>query len=384
MLPPTLDAALATVPDAHAAGRLRQICRGAAQTLDRLTDMDLLQYESPITTSSPDLSTWEEMAPVVSSTIQEVNTFADLLRTQLDAAPPARGKDLASLVDEVVVELGGNARVRLDGVIRSASSQLFEQVQALGAKVRDPAVVADRWNLLAEVQTFRTRFREQIGTLVFDAISLFSDVDRSDVVPGYADEVAAAVAVRANVADLRRVLEARGDKVRVAEAEDIQWHAQHLEKEMDAFGRTAAYRALRAQDKRRIIEYRQQLRVLAGEPLPGKGEVISLCIQFLSFVKGLAVVNQRALLVQHDHEVWARSGVKLEQAEFLVRNNPVAAAHALAEAAEIAAGLYGRSEPLDDFLRRVRKENLALLADEDVPHAAEDFRTLLAELPLVE
>jgi hypothetical protein len=262
LLPPTLHAALTALPDPPSAHRLRRICEAAAQTLGRLTDLDLLRYESPVTTSSPDLSTWEEMAPVVAGTLQEVNAFVDLLRTAL-AAPTHRGNDLESLVDEAVAELGAESRRRLDGVLNAAATRLSEQVQALGAKVRDPAVVSDRWNLLAEVQAFRTRFREQIGTLVFDAISLFADVDRSDVVPGHAEEMRGAVAVRGSVTDLRRVLEARGDKVRVAEAEDIQWHAQHLEGELDAFGKTAAYRALRAQDKRRIIEYRQQLRALA-------------------------------------------------------------------------------------------------------------------------
>jgi hypothetical protein len=109
-----------------------------------------------------------------------------------------------------------------------------------------------------------------------------------------------------------------------------------------------------------------------------------LCLQFLAFVQGLAVVNQRALLVQHDREVWARSGVRLEQAESLIASDPNAAAQALSEAAELAIGLYGRSEPLDDYLRRSRKQSLALLAPEDVARAAEDFRALLAGLALVD
>jgi len=386
LLPPALHAALTALPDPPSAHRLRQICEAAAQTLGRLTDLDLLQYESPVTSSSPDLSTWEEMAPVVAGTLREVNAFVDLIRTTLAAPSPQRGNDLESLVDEAVAELSAESRRRLDAVLGQAATRLSEQVQALGARVRDPAVVSDRWNLLAEVQAFRTRFREQIGTLVFDAISLFADVDRSDVVPGHSEEVRGAVAVRSSVTDLRRVLEARGDKARVAEPEDVQWHAQHLEGEMDAFGKTAAYRALRAQDKRRIIEYRQHLRDLAAQPLPGKGEVIALCLQFLEFVKGLAVVNQRALLLEHDREVWARTGVKLEQVEAHLREDPAAtaAAVALAEAADVAGGLYGRSEQFDEFLRRARRQSFALLAPEDVPRAVEDFRLLVASLPFTE
>ena len=381
LLPPALESALSAVPESQAS-RLHQVCHGAASALARLTDLDLLQYESPVTTDSLDLSTWEEMAPVVAATLRDVNAFIDLVRTQLAAQPEVSRSGLASLVEDAVLD--DAARAKLERVLDSAASQLFEQVQMLGAKVRDPGVVADRWNLLAEVQASRTRFREHIGTLVFDLVAPFADVERSEVVPGLAQEVAAAVSVRAAVADLRRVLDARASKLRQASAEDVQWHAQHLEQEMDAFGRTAPYRSLRAQDKRRLIEYRHEVREMAAQPLPAKADVMEVCQRVLELVKSLAVVSQRALLRRHDHEVWARSGVKLEQAEALLAIDRRAAAVALAEASELAAGLYGRSEPLDDFLRRARKQSLALVPAENVGPVCEEFRALLAGLPLAE
>ena len=379
MLPPALESALSSVPESQA-NRLRQLCHGAAHALARLTDLDLLQYESPVTTDSLDLATWEEMAPVVAATLRDVNAFIDLVRTQLAAQPVSRGDGLASLVEDAVLD--DAARARLEEVLQQAASQLFEQVQTLGARVRDPSVVADRWNLLAEVQASRTRFREHIGTLVFDLVAPFADVERAEVVPGHGEEVAGAVAVRAAVADLRRVLEARATRVQQASAEDVQWHAQHLEQEMDAFGRTAPYRSLRAQDKRRLIEYRHEVRSMAAVALPSKAEVGEVCHRVLELVRGLAVVNQRALLRRHDHEVWARSGVKLEQAETLLATDRRSAAVALAEAVEIAAGLYGRSEPLDDFLRRSRKQSLALVDAESVGRVVEEFRGLIAGLSL--
>ena len=379
LLPPALESALSSVPESQVT-RLRQVCNGAANALARLTDLDLLQYESPVTTSSLDLSTWEEMAPVVAGTLSDVNAFIDLVRTQLSAKPTPRGIGLASLVEDAVLD--DAARARLDEVLRQAATQLFEQVQAFGARVRDPSVVADRWNLLAEVQASRTRIREHIGTVVFDLVAPFADVERAEVVPGHAEEVAGAVAVRAAVADLRRVLETRATKLQQASAEDVQWHAQHLEQEMDAFGRTAPYRSLRAQDKRRLIEDRHEVRSMAALPLPSKSEVMEVCQRVLELVRGLTVVNQRALLKRHDHEVWARSGVKLEQAETLLASDRRSAAVALAEAVEIAAGLYGRSDPLDEMLRRARKQSLALVDAEAVGRLVEEFRGLLAGLSL--
>jgi hypothetical protein len=111
---------------------------------------------------------------------------------------------------------------------------------------------------------------------------------------------------------------------------------------------------------------------------------MEVCQRVLELVKGLAVVNQRALLVRHDHEVWARSGVKLEQAEALLAIDRRAAAVALAEAAELASGLYGRSDGLDEFLRRARKRSLALVPADEVGPVVEEFRALLAGLPFSE
>jgi hypothetical protein len=44
--------------------------------------------------------------------------------------------------------------------------------------------------------------------------------------------------------------------------------------------------------------------------------------------------------------------------------------------------LYGRSDPLDEFLRRARKQSLALVPAEEVSRVVEEFRALLAGLPL--
>ena len=55
------------------------------------------------------------------------------------------------------------------------------------------------------------------------------------------------------VGDLIRVMGSRMEKIADAEPEDVQWNAQQLEKELDIFGKTPAYRALRAQDKRKVI-----------------------------------------------------------------------------------------------------------------------------------
>src|SRR5262249_42627658 len=156
------------------------------------------------------------------------------------------------------------------------------------------------------------------------------------------------------------------------------------EGERGGWGGRAAPGRFRGQAKRRLIEDRHEVRSMAAVPLPAKTDVLEVCERVLELARSMAVVNQRTLLLRHDHEVWARTGVKLEQAEAQIAVDRRAAAVALAEAGELAAGLYGRSDALDEFLRRARKQSLALLPPEDVDRVLEELRTLLASLPFAE
>jgi hypothetical protein len=262
-------------------------------------------------------------------------------------------------------------------------TQMAQQITQLGEAMRNPSVVSDRWTLLAEVQRFRSSFREHIGNLVFASISTFADVSRKEVVPGYAEDVKAAMTVRAIVADLGRLLAARLAKVRDARPEDMQGNAQQLQNELDAFGRTAAYRGLRAQDKRHIIELRGKVGPLAAMPSPQKAELLEVVEQLEALVRSLAAVNQRQVLITNDREVWAACGVRLERAMSLVDSDPASAARLLAEAAVYGQSLYGREANLDAFLRKARKTNLAALTGQELRATLEQLQGLLAHLELM-
>lgn len=363
-LPQRLEELLEALSDPAFGGRLRLVYAAASQAISRLSDMDLVKYETPDLSSSPDLSLWEEMAPVIRDTVMDVNALLNVIREQFPerADPP-----------------GGPER-RAAGLLREAMAEMAQGITQLGETLRDPAVVSDRWSLLAEIQRLRARFRDQIGNLVYDSAGSFAEVTRQEVVPGYAAEVRASVTVRAIVADLARLVAARLNKVREAEFEDVQWNAQQLQGELDAFGRTAAYRSLRAQDKRRIIEVRMEVSRLALNANPNKSELMDVMQGLDIFVRSLSVVNQRLLLIQHDREVWASCGVRLEQALGVLAEDEADAARGLSEAASAAQALYGRDPGLDAFLRKTRKMLLTSLRGEELHGTLESFQQLLGTL----
>lgn len=387
-LSPALHDLLGTIPDPAFAGRLKKVYLAAASAVERLGDMDLIKYETTTTEGAPDLSLWEEMAPVIRDTVVDVNALLTVLREQF---PEEQKGGLADTIMQAIEEAGplpkGTQNFRriseAEASLHAISQQLAQQITQLGERMRSPSVVSDRWNLLTDLQTFRARFREMVGDLVYLSASAFGDVHRRDIVPGFQEEVAAAVTVRAAIADLSRVIAARTRGVQEAEAEDVQWHAQHIERDLDLFGKTGAYKALRAQDKRVVIEFRHELGKLSQNPVAKKAELLERVGPFAQFVSSLQRVNNREILIAHDREVWAACGVKLEQAEQEISRDPQAAAKALSEVAKAAMELYGRDAALDAFLRKVRKGQLAAANDTELRGELEKFRELLASLPMV-
>ncbi|WP_224249178.1 BAR domain-containing protein [Hyalangium gracile] len=366
---PRLEQILQTLPDPAFAGRLRKAYIAAAQAIARLSDMDLVKYETDSTESGADLSLWEEMAPVIRDTVVDVNTLLNVIREQFSGPLPAGGAD------------GFQAKAReASSALQESMAQMAQQITQLGEAMRNPSVVSDRWTLLAEIQRFRSSFREQISNLVYTSITAFVDVARKEVVPGYEAEVKASMTVRAIVADLGRILSARLAKVRDAGPAELQANAQQLQNEMDAFGRTAAYRGLRAQDKRHFIELRGKVGPLAAMAAPPKEELLSAVEALDGLVRGLASVNQRQVLIINDREVWAACGVRLERAMGLVDSDPATAARLLAEAAAIGQSLYGRESNMDAFLRKARKAPLASLTGPELRATLENLQGLLANL----
>lgn len=363
VLPPRLGALLATEPDVGLAERLRRVHQAAARAIERLQDLDLVRYEDAPIDGTADLSLWEELAPHMSGTLGEVNALLHEVRQQFPFG-------------ELYSDRKEN---EVDAAIQSSAAALQADLAELGSKMRDPTVMGDRWNLIAEIQSFRFRFRELIGAMVFDSASVLGEVKRSEVEPGYPEALKLTLTVRSTTTDLRRLMRARLGKVADAEPEDVEWNAQQIEKELDSFGRTSAWRSIRAQDKRQILEFRQELKTI-NRPGIKKSQLQIVLEPFVEFVDTFDSINQRDILKVHDREVSAECGVQLEQAAALASSSPDQAMHAFNLALTAGVALYGRSADLDMFLRKTRKQP-PVSADELGP-TVEIFTAMLADLSL--
>lgn len=358
------------MPDREFAGRLKIVYQVAFQTIARLSEIDLVKYETSIGEDEAGLSLWEEMAPMIRDTVAEVNSLLMAVHEQFPMPLPGVQRSAGPPLDR--------RAQRAVSSLHAASELLAKEITHLGERIRSPSVVTDRWNLLAVLQASRGGFREQIGNLLSMSAAAFGQVSRQDVVPGHHEEVRSAVLIRAAVADLVQMLTASVQRIRQAEPEDVQWHAQHLQREMDTLGRTPAYKALRVQDKRALIEFRAEIGTLAAPPGPPKPRLLLLVERFLKFAASLKQVNAREVLISHDRDVWAACGAQIEEAARLLEGDPTKAAATLASAALAAQALYGRDAELDAFLRQSRRKPLAQLSGSELQDSLEKFRELVA------
>ncbi|MFL5319849.1 MAG: hypothetical protein ACJ790_09340 [Myxococcaceae bacterium] len=386
-LTPALDQLLNGLSDRALAGRLRRVYVACATAIDRLSSVDLVKYESTVVDGSPDLSLWEEMAPVIRDTVVDVNAVLTVIRQDFPTNTPG---GLADTLSRAIEEAGplptGSSLARrtqeAERVIQDLGVQLAQEISHLGERMRSPQVVSDRWNLLADLQSFRSRFRALMGDIVYSTASAFAEVSRADVVPRFRDDLKQAITLRAQVADLNRLVADRVKKIREAEPEDLQWCAQQLEKDLDLFGKTAGYKALRAQDKRGVVEFRHEIGKQSVLRTPSKNDLVQIAEPFSQLVSSFTRMNSRDILVEHDRQTWANVGVKLENVETLLGRDPANAAKTFGEAVDMAQALYGREGAMDVFLRKAKKNPVSALQPPQLKQELDKFRELLASLPV--
>lgn len=381
-LPPRLDALLESLMDRDFAERLRKVYQAAAIAIDRLGHLNIVKYE-PTTAEADDaadLSLWETMAPAIGDTLVDVNRLVLAIR---DAFPSSARPALSSDGGWAPPPASSDERLsqEAEAVLHASAERLSKRVQELGVQMRRPEVVSDRWTLMSELAASRADFRNRIGDLVYLTAAAFADVRREDVVPGYANQVGARVALRGAAADLRRSLLGRME--RAAKATDAQRPAlaRQAEESLAAFVSLSSSLALKTPTKREIVATRGRLRDAGAQPTLGPDALPGLVEPFLALLDEAMEELTRHWLTVHDRAVWATSGVRLEQVDMHLELGSPGAARVLEEAMAAAGALTGRSAPFDAFLRKGRQEASEGLNEANARDLLSRFRERLASLP---
>ncbi|HUB08484.1 MAG TPA: hypothetical protein VMB50_15875 [Myxococcales bacterium] len=343
-LPLALREILAEIHDESFRDSLERVFDAAAGAIKNLRNFELIRYEGKSAEAAADLQLFEEVAPVLMATVNEINTLVQAVESGFPAGHKVPGG------------VAGEAEraARSIEILRERTGGFRADVLRLGAQLRTPQAVADRWNLLGNLQSARGRLRFGIGEMVTDVANVFAEVPRAEVVPEYELDVEHALLLRRTLAKLTAGIRGHHGRLKGAKGPEIPALVEKLTDLLDRLTKTQTWFELRAPDKREFIRFREQIASLGARGCP-PDETRKAVEGFTRFLELLcSIVSQRDLLRSHDRACLAEITATLERAEAQLPASVAAAREVVGEALELCDQLTGRDDELDRYLTHLR------------------------------
>jgi len=365
-------------------GRVTLLLLLASEAIVKLADLDLVRYEADEEQGGHTLALWEELAPVMGTTVQHVNDLIDGVTAQFPApADPGGEEDLDAAFGPGWIKPAGDgeqprgAEEQIASMVAAVCSGMRSDVTRLGDRLRNPTVMSDPWMLISDLLEFRGRVRAAIGELIYQVCNFVAEVERQDVVPGYVTELENSLLVRQATSNLAFLFRGHAKRIAAAPEERILAVLQDAIKDVHAFSRTRALHHLRTSDKRIFLESRSTLyRFSKASPMPLL-EVRQAVENLARFLDSMSVVSRRENLRLYDRAQLARAGRHIETAQVNVAT-PEIARKELLEAVKAASALYGRDAQLDAYLRAQRHFPADWLLDAELALEVARLRNVLA------
>ena len=364
--------------------RVAILLDAAAEAIYLLQDLQLIPLDEPDALSSQSLAAWEELAPVMGQTVASVNRLLDAARQTFP--PLHEHEDLDGLDDAFSLGDGDlppmvspepeGAEEEITSITQAVSGGLKGDLARLGERLRNPSVVADRWNLVSDLLEFRGRLRAGIGELIYQVASTTMEAERTEIVPGYADDLEAALLLRQAATNLAFLFRGHAKRFATTTEERVLAALTDATRDVSAFSRTRALPALRTADKRIFLETRTRLVKLATSERPGLRAARETVENLARFFDSLSVISRRENLRVHDRAQLAAVGRHLEAAQSAVQI-PETARHHLVSAVASCAPLYGKDIQLDAYLRGQRHFPVDWLSDGEIPAEVDRLAGLL-------
>ena len=370
-LPEQLIALLDGIVDRELAARLTEVMKASARCIDRLGAINLVALEPrEFGEGSADLALWEKMAPAVGETVVAVNELGAVIDASF---PPSQSR--TSLFGED----GSDQRAEYEAaaVFRTIGPLIRREVSEVGSLVRRPDLLGSAWALLAELQRLRAEIRARVSDGVYLSAAALAPVSRESVVPGFAQEVKRALSFRGTEAALRRTARQRLD----GDPPGAQL-AKMLDEDFDVFTAMPAWRHVKIETKRSMLELRQRLKVLAADERTSAAAVHEAVDPMLRVLAATSFEFSRTLLVAHDRHARNQALQRAEQAELHLALGTGAGGWALEAAFDAATPLRGCNELLDELMRKASQSVIGELNEAELTPLAGEFAVALTRLDL--
>ncbi len=243
-------------------------------------------------------------------------------------------------------------------MLRTRVIQFAERLQV--ALQRD-----DEWPLLAELDDHRHRLTKAVQAVIFGVlrpcVPASTPVRREDILPSYQSLVAESVMLRTAVTDLAFQLGRFNEAVAQATMDTAPPLMVGIADHLERFCSKPPYRALRAADKKVVLDFRRDLYELRRAQTVGTEAFPLIQLRqkvegYTRFLESLSAINHREALILHDQRVLQAVLEELNEVMELATSDPETAAGRLLELIEDVRPCYGRYPELDVALREITPE----------------------------
>jgi hypothetical protein len=213
---------------------------------------------------------------------------------------------------------------------------------------------------------------EGVHALVSTVYEVFvPDVNPSSVVPGYFTSLGRALLVRRGLAELTASLRPHNERVQRAGKESKDALAA-IKDEMASFVSSIVCRAMRPADRWQMVEFERMLDEQSD------AEAKLTCEGLTKYLESLASVNQREVLLMHDHKALDQMRESLANARQLMDLSPSTAVEMIGAAYQAAQRLRGR-RPTTDRLMVELEPDAVMLSIENSGTVLDKLEQLLAK-----
>ena len=235
--------------------------------------------------------------------------------------------------------------------VHSVAAGLRGCVVSFGDRLQFALAQNESWALLAELDDYKHRIIKAVQAVIFAALEAFvPEGQREEILPAYRSSIAEAVDVRSALCDLSyHVRRFSGALVR-ANAQEIVALVVALADHLARFCAKPAYRNLRTEDKKAVIDFRHHLHDMRHSPAIPVRRLRHAVEGFAAFLEAMHAINLREMLVAHDRQSLELALERLDKA-----TQSGDSTRATLELSAVVADLsvvQGRNSELDDARRQ--------------------------------
>lgn len=319
-----------------------------------------------------------ELAPYVLGALAKINTLLSFLSDRFPPGADAGQQEMDEddfdlefdLVDGPIGEgsgLSGTAaaadRSQRDLVLDSANaygSMLRSRVLQCAERLRHAVQQEDNWPLLAELDDQQHRLIKAVQGVLFGLLGDFGDdARREEILPAYRSALGDSVMLRTAITELSFHVNRFNQALADASAEQAVPLVVGVADRLTSFASRPAYGALRAEDKKAVMDFRKVLFDLRHNPDGvARGPLCRAVEGFSKFLESMQAINHREVLVLHDRQRLEGALASLEGIAADAERDPAAATQALDAVVASLNAVLGRSPVLDDSLRAHKKDGV--------------------------